>query len=135
MSQASRCMTLETAGRLALRVLGPVRSEHESGAFEPGARREQALLALLAAEARPMSRTRLAAMLWPDAGDVDARGRMRRLLHELSSCVGHDVLVSDRQTVALANDVCDTTDFASLRRSLAQGLYRSTDDASDGASE
>ena len=123
-------MSFEAAARVALRVLGPVRLEHESGAFEPGARREQALLALLAAEARPMSRARLAAMLWPDAGDVDARGRMRRLLHELSSRVGHNALVIDRQTVALANDVCAATDLASLRRSLAQGLYRSTEDAS-----
>ena len=124
-------MSFEVAARVALRVLGPVRLEHESGAFEPGARREQALLALLAAEARPMSRARLAAMLWPDAGDVDARGRMRRLLHELSSRVGHNALVTDRQTVALANDVCAATDLASLRRSLAQGLYRSTEDASE----
>lgn len=124
-------MSFEAAARVALRVLGPVRLEHESGAFEPGARREQALLALLAAEARPMSRARLAAMLWPDAGDVDARGRMRRLLHELSSRVGHNALVTDRQTVALANDVCAATDLASLRRSLAQGLYRSTEDASE----
>ncbi|MDR7098641.1 DNA-binding SARP family transcriptional activator/pimeloyl-ACP methyl ester carboxylesterase [Lysobacter niabensis] len=124
-------MSPEAAGRLALRVLGPVRLERESGAFEPGARREQTLLALLAAEARPMSRARLAAMLWPDAGDVDARGRMRRLLHELSSRVGHDTLVTDRQTVVLADDVCAATDLASLRRSLAQGLYRSTGDASE----
>ena len=70
-------------------------------------------------------------MLWPDAGDVEARGRMRRLLHELSSRVGHNALVTDRQTVALANDVCAATDLASLRRSLAQGLYRSTEDASE----
>jgi pimeloyl-ACP methyl ester carboxylesterase len=56
---------------------------------------------------------------------------MRRLLHELSSRVGHNALVTDRQTVALANDVCAATDLASLRRSLAQGLYRSTEDASE----
>ena len=124
-------MSLEIAARPALHVLGPVRFERESGAFEPGARREQALLALRAAEARPLSRARLAAMLWPDAGDVDARGRMRRLLHELSSRVRHDALVTDRQTVVLANDVCAATDLASLRRSLAQGLYRSPGDASE----
>ncbi|MHA6204887.1 alpha/beta fold hydrolase [Dyella soli] len=124
-------MSLEVAAHLALRVLGPVRLEHESQTFEPGARREQALLALLAAEARPMSRARLAALLWPDAEDVDARGRMRRLLHELSIHVGHRALVTDRQTVALANDVCAATDLASLRNSLARGLYRSTEDASE----
>jgi len=124
-------MSPEIAAGLTLHVLGPVRLEHGSVAFEPGARREQALLALLAAEARPMSRARLAAMLWPDADDVDARGRMRRLLHELSSHVGHDVLVTDRQTVVLADDVCAATDLASLRRSLAQGLYRSTADTSE----
>ena len=118
---------------LALRVLGPVRLEHASGTFEPGARREQALLALLAAEARPMSRARLSAMLWPDADETDARGRMRRLLHALSSHVGHEALVTDRQTVALANDVGNATDLAALRRSLARGLYRSTEDASDEA--
>ncbi|MGO4223094.1 alpha/beta fold hydrolase [Lysobacter sp. TAF61] len=124
-------MSIEVPARLALRVLGPVRLEQESGTFEPGARREQALLALLAAEARPMSRARLAAMLWPDADDVDARGRMRRLLHEMSSHVGRNALVTDRQTVALASDVCAATDLASLRRSLAQGLYRPAEDASD----
>jgi len=124
-------MSPEIAAGLTLHVLGPVRLEHGSATFEPGARREQALLALLAAEARPMSRARLAAMLWPDADEVDARGRMRRLLHALSHHVGHDALVTDRHTVALANDVCCATDLASLRRSLAQGLYRSTADASE----
>lgn len=124
-------MSLEAPARLALRVLGPVRLEQETGTLEPGARREQALLALLAAEARPMSRARLAAILWPDANDADARGRMRRLLHEMSTHLGPNALVTDRQTVALASDVCDATDLASLRRSLAQGLYRSTKDPSD----
>ena len=65
-------MIVETAARLSLHVLGPVRLENASVAFEPGARREQALLALLAAEVRPMSRARLAAMLWPDADESDA---------------------------------------------------------------
>ncbi len=124
-------MSLEVAAPLTLRVLGPVRFEHASGLFEPGARREQALLALLAAEARAMSRARIAALLWPDADEVDARGRMRRLLHALSSHAGHDALVTDRQTVALTNDVCNATDLASLRRALAQGLYRSPEDASE----
>lgn len=126
-------MSIEVPAGIALRVLGPVRLEQESGTFEPGARREQALLALLAAEARPMSRGRIAAMLWPDADDVDARGRMRRLLHEMSSHIGHDALISDRQTVALASDVCAATDLASLRRSLAEGLYRPNEDASDAS--
>ena len=124
-------MSVEVPTRFALRVLGPVRLERASGRFEPGARREQALLALLAAEGRPMSRTRLAAMLWPDADEADARGRMRRLLHELSNHVGHDTLVTDRQTVVLANDVVAATDLSSLRRSLAQGLYRATGNASE----
>jgi len=124
-------MSVEVSARPALRVLGPVRLEHATGTFEPGARREQALLALLAAEARPMSRVRLAALLWPDADEADARGRMRRLLHELSNQVGHDALVTDRQTVALANDVSDNSDLAALRRFLAQGLYRAGEDASE----
>jgi DNA-binding SARP family transcriptional activator/alpha-beta hydrolase superfamily lysophospholipase len=124
-------MSVEVTSPLALRVLGPVRLEHAAGAFEPGARREQAVLALLAAEARPMSRARLSALLWPDADETDARGRMRRLLHALSSHVGHDTLVTDRQTVALADDVRAATDLAALRRDLAEGLYRATEDASD----
>jgi DNA-binding SARP family transcriptional activator/pimeloyl-ACP methyl ester carboxylesterase len=126
-------MSVELATAPALRVLGPVRLERDSGTFEPGARREQALLALLAAEARPVSRARLAAMLWPDADDVDARGRMRRLLHAMSIHVGHPALVTDRQTVALANDVSSATDLAALRRALARGLYRSTGDASEAS--
>ncbi|BCT91683.1 hypothetical protein LYSHEL_07070 [Lysobacter helvus] len=124
-------MSVEAAAHSALRVLGPVRLEHAAGAFEPGARREQAVLALLAAEARPMSRTRLAAMLWPDADDVDARGRLRRLLHALSRHVRHDALVVDRQTVALAGDVSADTDLSALRRALADGLYRTNEDTGE----
>lgn len=126
-------MSSEVTEGTSIRVLGPVRLERNAASIEPGARREQALLALLAAEARPLSRQRLAALLWPNADETAARGRLRRLLHELANRVGGDALAVERQSVALARDVCGATDLASLRHALARGLYQSGEDASPAA--
>ena len=124
-------MSRDKAATVSIRVLGSIRIERDGRAIDIGARRELALLALLVVETRPMSRQRVAALLWPDADDADARGRLRRLLHEVSNRVGADVLVADRQTVALAAETCAASDLAALRRCLALGLYRESSDAGD----
>ena len=110
---------------MRLCVLGPVRLEMGETRLEVGPRREQAVLALLAAESRPFSRTRLSAWLWPDAEPAAASGRLRRLLHELRErCADAPLLTGDRQTVALAPAARAGSDIEELRALLSRGLYR-----------
>src|SRR5262249_41665652 len=93
---------IEGVEHMRLCVLGPVRLETVEGRLDVGPRRVQAVLALLAAESGPASRTRLAAWLWPDAEPSAASGRLRRLLHELRERSDATLLTGDHQSVALA---------------------------------
>ena len=109
---------------MRLCVLGPVRLETGEARVEVGQRREQAVLALLAAESRPFSRARLAAWLWPDAETGAASGRLRRLLHELGERCAEALLAVDRRTVALTAAARAGSDIEELRSLLSRSLYR-----------
>ncbi|TAK82828.1 MAG: hypothetical protein EPO12_06685, partial [Aquabacterium sp.] len=87
---------------ITLQVLGPLKARRAGAAIELGVRREQAVLAWLAAEARPVARHKLAAWLWPDAEEADARSRLRRLLHSLASRLDAQALQAGRLDVALS---------------------------------
>ena len=65
-------------------------------------KRGLALLALLADNARPIGRQRLAELLWPDAAAAVGRGRLRRLMHELHSALGRGLIASDADALWLA---------------------------------
>ncbi|HEY7674044.1 MAG TPA: BTAD domain-containing putative transcriptional regulator, partial [Burkholderiales bacterium] len=112
-------------------MLGPVRLETGEARLEVGPRREQAVLALLAAESRPVSRTRLSAWLWPDAEPGEASGRLRRLLHELSERCAEALLTVDRRTVALAPAARAGSDIEELRALLSRSLYRPPGEEAD----
>src|SRR5262249_41790050 len=116
---------------MRLCVLGPVRLEKGEVRLEVGARREQAVRALRAAEPRPFSRMRLAAWLWPDAEPGAASGRLRRLIHELRERGADALLTGDRHTVALAPAARAGSDIEELRALLARGLYRAPGDETD----
>ncbi len=64
-------------------------------------RKAVAILAMLAAEARPFARDELAALLWPDSDDTAARGALRRTLSTLRSAIGDGPLVIERTLVDL----------------------------------
>jgi TolB-like protein len=70
-------------------------------------RKAELLLAYLALPAEQAhSRDKLAALLWADRGEAQARGSLRTALAELRALLG-DGLVADRDTVRLASDVVD----------------------------
>jgi DNA-binding SARP family transcriptional activator len=70
-----------TAG-IELRVLGPFRLEVDGDTLEIGARKNKALIALLALEG-PCSREWLAELLWGEFGEFGARKNLRKNLHRL----------------------------------------------------
>src|SRR5207249_4147588 len=74
--------------RLTLRVLGPPRLEQDGHPVALNLRRAVALLVYLAATGHPQSRESLAALLWPDGDDREARARLRRTRHRLSEALG-----------------------------------------------
>lgn len=72
-------------------------------------RRSVACLAVLAVDG-PTARGRLAALLWDEQGDADARRNLRRELHRMREAGLDAAFVADAETVALAPRV--STDLA-----------------------
>ena len=70
---------------------------------------------------RRVARDRLADLLWPDApGDV-ARGRLRRLCHQVNTLLGFDLLVGDADAIWLAVDGAHIdSDVMRVRRAAMQ---------------
>jgi DNA-binding SARP family transcriptional activator len=59
-----------------MRLLGPVTVEVDGSPLAVDTRKAVALLAYLAVTARPASRASVAALLWPESGDEEARGAL-----------------------------------------------------------
>src|SRR5215470_17759228 len=64
-------------------------------------KRATALLAYLAFHAGPVPRAHLAALLWPEASESQARTRLRRLVYTIERAVGQPILRSSHDGVAL----------------------------------
>lgn len=73
-----------------------------------------ALLAFLVLEPRPHRREAVAALLWGESPELEARGSLRQALKQLRDALG-ETLVADRATITLAAPIpCDVTEFQSL---------------------
>jgi TolB-like protein/DNA-binding SARP family transcriptional activator len=71
-------------------------------------RKAQFLLAYLAMPAgTPHARAKLAALLWGDSGEEQARGSLRNALAAIRAVLGPDALRSDRDTIAIAPDMIE----------------------------
>ncbi len=102
--------------QLRVALLGSPRIEKDGRPVTFDTRKATALLAYLAVTDRPHSRDTLAALLWPDYEQVQARGALRRTLSVLRSATGETVL-ADRSTVGLqaaAGLHLDVSDFRAL---------------------
>ena len=96
-------------------LLGPPAVERDGVPVSFDTRKAVALLALLAVTRREHGRDQLAALLWPDADLVRARGSLRRTLSVTAAQLGAGLTVT-RSTVALALGLvrADVTEFESL---------------------
>jgi DNA-binding SARP family transcriptional activator len=108
--------------RLRLLVLGPPRLERDGQPAELNLRRAVALLVYLAVTSRPHGREALAALLWPDGDESEARGRLRRTLHRLAEALGDDVVVTDGDTLRLSPSVDLWLDSRAFEHHAAAGL-------------
>ena len=115
-------------GEFVLHCIGDVRLHRDGNDCTPKSKKGRALLALLAAEQRPLSRVRIIDLLWSDRQEEQARASLRTLLSDLREQFGalfDDLLVVERERVAIGPQV--RTDLAdpSLAKSagdLFEGL-------------
>ncbi len=91
---------------LHLHLFGPPRLTRDGGVIALNHRKAWALLAYLAVTAPGRSlahsRDHLATLLWPDYGQSDARGHLRRELARLRDLLGEAHFAADREQIALA---------------------------------
>src|SRR5688572_27932375 len=64
-------------------------------------KRAPALLGYLAHCARRVPRTHLSALLWPEAGEPQARSRLRRLTYEIEQTAGGKLFDADDEAIAV----------------------------------
>lgn len=94
----------------------------------PRSKKGRALLAVLAAEQRPLARVKIIDLLWSDRQEEQARASLRTLIADLKEQFGgrfDDLLTVDRERVALGRDVLtDLTDSTLARPAgeLFEGL-------------
>lgn len=109
---ASQLLGNDAAQRILIRCWGDFAFEDaESGAdLRPRGRKARALLAYLALQpGKPVSRERLAALLWGDRADEQARSSLRQTLFELRALPSIDaLLIVDRETVTFRREAIET---------------------------
>ena len=111
---------------LELQVFGVPVTVIEGGEARLPLKRAVALLAYLAFNAGPIPRAHLAALLWPDADEAQARTRLRRLIYTIEQAVGGRILSSDNDCLALiAHGIeVDALRFAQFaRRAVAAATF------------
>lgn len=112
--------------KLQVRLLGELGVEFDGTAVAlPTSRRACALLAWLALRPGPHSRSRLAALLWPDVLDASARASLRSALWALRAAFGPtagEYLQTGRDHVELAGDGL-VVDVREVERLLAAGCH------------
>jgi DNA-binding SARP family transcriptional activator/TolB-like protein len=120
---------------LSIHILGPLLIESNDCRLGKVPKKARALLAFLAAQGtRPVSRERLADLLWPYQGSEQARHSLRNCLLELRKALGRGAaehLVADFANCRLQDIIADVENFERLARSqhrcdleAAADLYR-----------
>jgi DNA-binding SARP family transcriptional activator/TolB-like protein len=107
---------------VTLTVLGGVVLERDGAAVVGRAaqRRRLALLAILAAHARGISRDRVLALLWPEAQEERARALLSDALSALRKALGDDALLTVGDDLRL-NPGCVRTDLGAFEAALDAG--------------
>ncbi len=73
---------------LSLRLFGHPELRADGAALPIGRRHVLALITILAESGRPLPRSRVADMLWPETDEPTVRARLRRLLHRVGEATG-----------------------------------------------
>lgn len=84
-----------------LYLLGGFRLEKNGARVQLYSRKVEALLAYLALYPQEHAREKIAALLWGESTDEQARMSLRRALNDLRKQLGADAVLADRETVQL----------------------------------
>jgi non-specific serine/threonine protein kinase len=95
----NRRMALPAALRLS--VFGSFQLERDARPLRLPTRKAESLLAYLALHPQPHAREKLAALLWGDFPDEQARASLRNALTTLRRLVGDELILADRATAQL----------------------------------
>jgi DNA-binding SARP family transcriptional activator/TolB-like protein/Flp pilus assembly protein TadD len=119
---AERIQQGAAKSRVVVRCLGRFRLQDAAGdQLQIRTRKARALLAALAFPGRPMSRDSLAALLWSDRGEVQARASLRQTIFELQHFGGEDpILAVGRDEISIRPEHV-TTDIDLIRKAVAEG--------------
>ena len=97
----SRKISAQNKTQLHISVLGRFRIEQQTQPVQLPTRKTEALLAYLVLHPQRHGREKLAALFWGDSSDTEARNSLRNALAVLNKKLGHDLLLIDRQSVAI----------------------------------
>jgi len=106
---------------LEIHLLGPVEILYQGKPVEINRRMERAILYILAAEQKPISRTTLIDLFWPDDDQINTRRALRTALSRLRNELPlQDLLLTELDQVGLDLQKCrvDLVRFSQLYRSL-----------------
>ena len=93
---------------LEIQLLGPVEITHQGKPLKISRRVERAILYFLAVEHKPVSRTTLIDMLWPEAEQMDPRGALRTALSRLrNELPDSDLIQTEFDQVWIDLERCD----------------------------
>ena len=84
-----------------LYLFGAFRIERDDQPIRLPTRKVESLLAFLALHPKPQTREKLAALLWGDFTDAQARASLRNTLTVLRKHFGDNFLLTDRETIQL----------------------------------
>jgi DNA-binding SARP family transcriptional activator/predicted ATPase len=115
--------------QISVSLLGALRVELEDKPFEVDTRKAVALLAYLAVTGEAHRRDALAALLWPDYDDLNARAALRRTLSVLNKALGGRGLIVSRDSVGLDGDAVwlDVSEFRALLEGCGRHGHAVTD--------
>lgn len=108
---------------LEILLLGPIEIKFDEEMVNINRRIERALLYILALEHKPVSRTKLIDLLWPDADQTDPRASLRTALSRLRNDLPDpDIIHTDLDLVWLDFDRC-FVDVEEFRQQYQQLLH------------
>lgn len=111
--------------RLSFSFFGPFAVFLDGQEIDVRSRRSRAMLAMLALSPRSsVARDRLAATLWPDRSEEQAKASLRQELSSLRRHLGHgaEFIVADTQCVTIAHDMLNPDHGSSSEGDFLEGL-------------